>query len=228
MNGSMTTIRNFGAELSKRSLSHVSCVIAPPYPYLLFVDGRLTGTGIALAGQDCSAKGDKGAVTGDVSAAMLQDVGCQYVILGHSERRQLYQESNALIAEKIRCALAVDLIPVLCVGETLAQKEAGQTAAVVFNQLQECIGEAKSLVVAYEPVWSIGTGHTPTNEEIVSTCQQIQAFGTENKISLQVLYGGSVNHHNAHEILHLPGVDGVLVGGASLNSETFWPILEAA
>jgi triosephosphate isomerase len=234
MNGSLDSVRKYGAELTQKLevvQDHTKVVIAPPYPYLMFMDGRLVPAHVVLAAQDCSAKGEKGAFTGDVSAAMLKDVGCQYVIIGHSERRQHFQDTNAIVAAKLQFALTAGLIPILCVGETLAEKEAGQTEAIVNTQLEEAlkdVKDCKELVIAYEPVWSIGTGKVATSSDITSMCTYIQRFAKQKGIPVTVLYGGSVNADNAREILHLEGVDGVLVGGASLTLDTFWPILSAA
>lgn len=230
MNGSMDSVRAYAIELVKRmetTQTNAQLVIAPPFPYLMFMNGRLLSRDIALAGQDCSAKAEKGAYTGDVSAAMLKDIGCQYVIVGHSERRQHFKESNDIVAAKIEFALKAGLIPILCVGETLAEKEAGKTEKVVKTQL-DAVQLSKNLVIAYEPVWSIGTGHVPTEKEITSMCTYIQTYAQKKKNPVPVLYGGSVNGENAREILTLKGVDGVLVGGASLTIDTFWPIIISA
>jgi triosephosphate isomerase len=230
MNGSLASIRDYGVELARRMEKppgNAQLVIAPPFPYLMFMDGRLASAAIGLAAQDCSAKAEKGAFTGDVSAVMLKDIGCQYVIVGHSERRQYFQESNTIVAAKVQCAIEAGLIPILCVGETLEEKEAGTTENVVKTQL-DAVKLSKELIIAYEPVWSIGTGRVPTAKEITSMCIFIQDYAHKKNIPTTVVYGGSVNGDNAREILHLKGVDGVLVGGASLTLDTFWPIVMAA
>jgi triosephosphate isomerase len=234
MNGSLAAVREYGAALSQKlEAPHdkAQVVVAPPYPYLMFMDGRLAPAHVGLAAQDCSANGEKGAFTGDVSASMLKDSGCEYVIIGHSERRQHFQDTNAIVAAKLQSALTAGLMPILCVGETLSEKEAGQTEDIVTTQLNEALKDVKSgtqLVIAYEPVWSIGTGKVPTTAEISETCQLVHRLAKNKSINVTVLYGGSVNADNAKEILHLPGVDGVLVGGASLKLDTFWPIIAAA
>ena len=234
MNGSLSSVREYAAELSNRletPLDNAQIVIAPPFSYLMFMEGRLISSQVGLAAQDCSAKGEKGAFTGDVSAEMLKDIGCQYVIVGHSERRQHFQETDEMIAAKLKGALSAGLIPILCVGETLSEREAGKTKDIVTMQLTQALKEVSKgteLVIAYEPVWAIGTGKIPTSEDISSLCQSIQSFAQKQSIHVTVLYGGSVNSDNAREILHLPGVDGGLVGGASLTLKTFWPIITAA
>lgn len=230
MNGSLDSIRDYGIELAQRMeqpQENAQLVIALPFPYLMFMDGRLVSSGIALGAQDCSAKADKGAYTGDVSSAMLKDIGCQYVIIGHSERRQNFKEDDATIAAKVEFATKAGLIPILCVGETFEEKEAGKTEKVVKTQL-DAITLTKNLVIAYEPVWAIGTGRVPTAKEITSMCTYIQDYAQKKDIPATILYGGSVNGENAREILNLHGVDGVLVGGASLTIDTFWPIVMAA
>lgn len=234
MNGSLASIREYGSELAKRMeelQDPVHIVVAPPFPYLMFMAGRLVPAGINLAAQDCSAIPGNGAYTGDVSAAMLKDIGCRYVIVGHSERRHHFHDDNATIAEKVKAVLSAGLIPILCVGETLAEKEAGKTEKIVKAQLDAVFKELKNaqdLVIAYEPVWSIGTGQLPTTMEIRTICSYIQAYIQKMNFSAQVLYGGSVNGENARDILHLEGIDGLLVGGASLTVATFWPIVMAA
>jgi triosephosphate isomerase len=190
------------------------------------------GAAVAIGGQDCAA-GLDGAHTGDLSAAMLADVGARFVILGHSERRRDHGETSALVAAKARAALAAGLSPIICVGETLEERQAGQAAAVVKAQIGESVPEwaGAHLVVAYEPVWAIGTGLTPTGPEIEDihgeARQALKArLGTEGG-DAPVLYGGSVKPGNAAEILRLKGVDGALVGGASLKAAEFLAIIQA-
>jgi triosephosphate isomerase (TIM) len=198
-------------------------LVCPPATLLTIVRDIVTGSGIALGGQDCHAA-VKGAFTGDISPEMLADAGCSHVILGHSERRQGHGESDAAVREKILGAWQADLVVILCVGETLPQHQAGNAAAVVSAQLAGSIPDgagAANLVVAYEPVWAIGTGLTPTLEVIAVMHADIR---TQLPAGTRILYGGSVNPQNAAGILSLSEVDGALVGGASLDAESFWTI----
>ncbi|MBL6080255.1 triose-phosphate isomerase [Belnapia sp. T18] len=204
-------------------------LVCPPFPYLVPVGGAL-GADIALGGQDCHAR-EKGAHTGDVAAAMLQDVGATYVILGHSERRADHGETDAMVRSKAEAALAAGLVPIVCVGESEAQRLAGDAETVVTQQLDGSLPDgfaAAGGVVAYEPVWAIGTGRTPTEAEIAAIHAAIRAnlegrFGTPGG-GLRILYGGSVKPGNAKAILALPHVDGALVGGASLAAADFLAI----
>jgi triosephosphate isomerase len=210
-------------------------LVCPPYPYLARVGRRLEGSPIGLGAQDVCAE-DIGAFTGEVSAAMLADVGCRYAIVGHSERRALYAEDDALVARKFIAAGRHALVPVLCVGETLAEREAGETRAVVLRQLDAVLAAAGvaafgRAVVAYEPVWAIGTGRTAT----AAQAQEVHAFirgrvaekDATIAASLRVLYGGSVKAANAAELFSMPDVDGGLVGGASLKADEFAGICAA-
>jgi triosephosphate isomerase len=184
----------------------------------------LVGSGIALGGQDCHAVA-KGPFTGDISAEMLADAGCTHVILGHSERRQGHGESDTVVSEKILGAWRAGLIAILCVGETRAQREAGTAIDVVSAQLAGSIPNdavSDNLVVAYEPVWAIGTGLTATLEDITAMHADIR---TRLPLGTRILYGGSVNPQNAADILGLAEVDGALVGGASLDAESLWSIV---
>jgi triosephosphate isomerase len=214
----------------------VDCLVLPPFVYLSDVGRALAGTTIRLGAQDLCAE-TQGAFTGEVSASMLADVGCTHVLVGHSERRTLHGEDDALVARKFAAALAAGLTPVLCVGELLAEREAGATEAVVARQLDAVLavagtaGLARS-VVAYEPVWAIGTGRTATPEQ----AQQVHVFirrrvaGHDASIAagLSILYGGSCKAANAAELFGMPDVDGGLIGGASLNAEEFLAIWSAA
>jgi triosephosphate isomerase (TIM) len=201
-------------------------LVCPPATIAAAVGEALVGSGIALGGQDC-APAEKGAFTGDISAEMLKDSGCDYMILGHSERRHGHGENDAQVHAKISAAWRAGLIAILCVGETRAEREAGREAAVVLGQLAGSTPEgasAENLVVAYEPVWAIGTGLTPTLADIMAVHQTIRGAVPAG---VRLLYGGSVNPKNAAEILSLAEVDGALVGGASLKAEDFWAIAEA-
>lgn len=214
----------------------VEVVILPPLPYLGELVEAFEGRAIAFGSQDVSSN-EKGAYTGEVSAAMLAEVGARYGLVGHSERRQYHNESSELVARKFAAALHAGLVPVLCVGETLEQREAGQTEQVIAAQLAPVlalVGPAgfQHAVVAYEPVWAIGTGRTASKEQ----AQQVHAFirGEVAKLdariadSLPIVYGGSVKPDNAGELFAQPDVDGGLVGGASLVAADFLAIADAA
>ena len=209
--------------------------VCVPYPYLAQVQARLTGSAVAWGAQNLSQHG-KGAFTGEVSAAMLKDFGCAYVIVGHSERRALYGESDEVVAEKFAAAQAAGLIPILCVGETLAERESGITEQVMARQLDVVIGKCgvaalAKAVVAYEPVWAIGTGKTATPEQ----AQAVHAFIRGRVFALDaavaegliIQYGGSMKAANAAELLSQPDIDGGLIGGAALVAEEFLAICRA-
>lgn len=212
----------------------VAAVVCPPYPYLSQVAELLKGTGLELGAQDCGHS-QSGAYTGEVAAEMLADCGCSWVIVGHSERRQYHQESDALIAAKVAAAQRAGLTPVLCVGETQSQREAGEAETVVATQLTGALGDLSSLsgiVVAYEPVWAIGTGLTATPQlaqemhaHVRATLRELDA---DNAESIRLLYGGSVKAGNAAELFAEADIDGALVGGASLDAEAFAAIISAA
>ncbi|HIE5354174.1 TPA: triose-phosphate isomerase [Stenotrophomonas maltophilia] len=233
--------RQFANELlgqvaAELPLDGVDVVILPPLPYLGELVEEFGATGMTFGAQDVSSN-EKGAYTGEVCAAMLHEVGARYGLVGHSERRQYHHESSELVARKFAAALHAGLVPVLCVGETLEQREAGQTEAVIASQLApvlDLVGADgfASAVVAYEPVWAIGTGRTASKEQ----AQQVHAFirGEVARIdariadSLPILYGGSVKPDNAGELFAQPDVDGGLVGGASLVAADFLAIAKAA
>ena len=204
----------------------VECAVCVPFPYLEQVAGRLRGTALAWGAQNVSEHA-QGAYTGEVSAAMLGEFGCRYVIVGHSERRQLYGEDDAQVAAKFAAVRAAGIAPILCVGETLAEREAGRTEAVVARQLDEVLKTATfdDAVLAYEPVWAIGTGRTATPQQ----AQEVHAF-LRKRVSnaTRILYGGSVKAQNAAAIFAMPDVDGGLIGGASLVAEEFLAIAQAA
>ncbi len=213
----------------------VDCAVCVPFPYLHQAQKKLAGTPIKWGAQDAHQL-DKGAYTGEVSASMLGDFGCTYVLVGHSERRSLYGESSALVAEKYAAVQKAGMTPVLCIGETLEQREAGATESVVAEQLDAVIALAgvQSLggaVLAYEPVWAIGTGKTATPEQ----AQAVHAFirqrvaGLDKAVAqgLRILYGGSVKASNAAELFAMADIDGGLIGGASLIAEDFLAICQA-
>ena len=208
-------------------------LLCPPATLLAGVAGILGGSGIGLGAQDCHTS-QRGAHTGDVSAAMLRDAGCSHVILGHSERRADHHESDALIRAKLAAAREAGLVPILCVGETAAERDAGQELRIVSRQLAGSLPEgwgAADLVIAYEPIWAIGTGRTPTLAEVAAMHRHLRA-GLAGKhadpAAVPLLYGGSVKPANAQDLLHVADVDGALVGGASLVAADFWAIAEAA
>jgi triosephosphate isomerase len=198
------------------------CAVCVPFPYLAQVAERLRGTRIAWGAQNVSEHA-QGAYTGEVSAAMLAEFGCRYVIVGHSERRQLYCETDAQVAAKFAAVRSAGMTPLLCVGETLAEREAGNTEAVVARQLSPV--RFADAVLAYEPVWAIGTGRNATPEQ----AQAVHAF-LRRRVPAEtpILYGGSVKPQNAAEIFAMPDVDGGLIGGASLAAKDFLDIVKAA
>jgi len=214
----------------------VEIAVFPPFPYLAAVQTRLGG-GILLGGQDCSAE-LAGAFTGQTSASMLRGVGCNAVLIGHSERRHGLGETDALLSRKLTRALEAELLPVLCVGETLAERESGRADAVIASQLRGSLaGHSESsigtLVVAYEPVWAIGTGRTATPEDAAAahrTVRQTLAdlYSARFAEQTRVIYGGSVNARNAADLFACEEIDGGLVGGASLVAADFAAIVAAA
>jgi len=207
--------------------------VCPPATLLIAIADTLRGSGIALGAQDCHAE-TKGAHTGDISAAMLKDAGCTYVIVGHSERRASHGETDEVVQAKASAAHAAGLVPILCVGETLAERDEGQTLAAVKRQLEVSLPagfKAQQIVVAYEPVWAIGTGRTPTAVEVAAVHAQIRALLKErikDGTHVPILYGGSVKPSNALELLSIANVDGALVGGASLDAADFWAIAQSS
>jgi len=199
-----------------------ACAVCAPFPYLAQVAERLRGSAIAWGAQNVSEHA-QGAYTGEVSAAMLAEFGCRYVIVGHSERRQLYGESDALAAAKFAAVRSAGMTPILCVGETLQERDAGKTEAVVGRQLGAV--DFGNAVLAYEPVWAIGTGRNATPEQV----QSVHAFLRKKVPSgTPILYGGSVKPQNAAAIFAMPDVDGGLIGGASLVARDFLDIVKAA
>ncbi len=220
----------------KSQASEAELALCVPAPYLAQLQSLLSVAGslIAWGAQDVSAH-EQGAFTGEVSAAMLKDFGCRYAIVGHSERRQHHGETDKLVATKAQRALAVGITPIVCVGETLAQREAGETEAVVKRQLAAVIHAVthctSEIVVAYEPVWAIGTGKTATPEmaQAVHAVLRAQlAAATEHPKRVPILYGGSMNAANAASLLAEPDIDGGLIGGASLKAADFLQIALAA
>ncbi|MDJ0761050.1 MAG: triose-phosphate isomerase [Woeseiaceae bacterium] len=214
----------------------VDLLVCPPYPYLAGIADKLEGTGIAVGAQNVSQQAS-GAFTGEVAASMLVESGCTHVLVGHSERRSLYGESSKTVAEKFEAAQAAKLIPVLCIGETLEEREAGRTEAVVSEQLDAVIEQVgvqalADSILAYEPVWAIGTGMTATPEQ----AQDVHKFireriaGLDASVAegLRILYGGSVKGSNAAGLFAMADIDGGLIGGASLKADDFLAIANAA
>ena len=219
-----------------RELDGVDVGVCPPFVYLPQVAKLGEATDLGIGAQNCSEH-DSGAFTGEVAAAMLHDVGARYVILGHSERRAIYGETDEMVSDKVKAALSAGLTPILCVGETLEQREADETEAVVRQQLAAVISgngiEAfEKIVIAYEPVWAIGTGRTASPEQ----AQDVHAFirgqladhDANVAQSVRIQYGGSMKPGNAAELLAQPDIDGGLIGGASLKAEDFLGICRAA
>ena len=238
MHGSLAANSALLTELAASSGSHLACEMAVcvPAPYLASTAAHLHGSAIALGAQDVSAH-DSGAFTGEVAASMLGDFGCRYVIVGHSERRAYHGESDAVVAQKTVRALQAGLVPIVCVGESLAEREAGQTDAVVGRQLDAVLtilspDQVVGIVVAYEPVWAIGTGKTATPE----MAQAVHA-GLRARIAMRdaqaadkvaILYGGSMKPDNAKQLMAMADIDGGLIGGASLKAADFLAIAAAA
>jgi triosephosphate isomerase len=208
--------------------------VCVPYLYLAQAQSLIASSKLALGAQDVSDH-PNGAYTGDVSATMLQEFACQYVIVGHSERRQYHQESDALVARKAKATLQAKMTPIICVGETEAEYDAGKTLSVVRRQLQAVIdllqGQIASCIIAYEPVWAIGTGKVPTPQGAQDVHRelrlQLATFDAEAASKVAILYGGSLKADNAKDLLAMPDIDGGLVGGASLDAQEFLAICQA-
>lgn len=196
-------------------------IICPPFTHLAEVSSTLEGTKIGIGAQDCAAF-EKGAYTGQIAAKQLADFGVSSVILGHAERRGHCHETNADIKAKAEQAQATNLVPIVCIGETAEEKESGKTAEVLKKQIEESCPENENVVIAYEPLWAIGTGKVPSPAEVAEICDAIK--GIKN---VAVVYGGSVKAQSAKDFLNLENLDGILVGGAALKTETFLPIIEA-
>lgn len=238
MNGTRQMVQALlGTLVSKNTeLTRAKVVVCPPYLYIPLAMELLRGTSILLGGQDVWVESE-GAFTGDVSAAMLADFGCSWVIVGHSERRSLHAEDDYLVAKKAMAAQMAGLVPIICVGETLDEREEGRTKAVIARQLDavlETVGIQMfaSAVIAYEPVWAIGTGLTPTIADVAEVHSFIRAqvakrFGQAVADGVRIQYGGSVKPSNAKELMSVADVDGALVGGASLKADDFFGIANA-
>jgi triosephosphate isomerase len=230
MNMTTETALDLVADMATQvAVTGVQRIIFPPFPLLAAIHMRVAGTDILMGGQDCHTE-QKGAFTGDVSASMLSDVGCKWVIIGHSERRQLHHETNDLIAAKVAAAQSAGLSVMLCVGETEQDRRAGASDAVVLDMLASSLPadiDPTRLAIAYEPVWAIGTGQNASEAEISAMHNRIGGFlAASNMKHVPVLYGGSVKPDNAAAIMAMASVDGVLVGGASLDAHSIKAITD--
>lgn len=225
-----------GAIANAEIAADVDVVVCVPYVYLDAVNTTIIGSNVGLGSQDVYFE-EAGAFTGEISVSMVADVGCKFVILGHSERRNVIGESNELINKKVKAVLAAGLTPILCVGELLEQREAGQTLQVVQDQFDGSLAgidskQMNQIVLAYEPVWAIGTGKTATPDqaqEVHADLRKIMADRYNSGIaqSVRILYGGSVKPENAADLMSQTDIDGALVGGASLKSDSFLQIIAA-
>ncbi len=238
MNGSTASSKELvaGIVAGAPQSDSAKVLICPPFPYLAAVARQISGSRVLLGAQNVSEH-ESGAFTGEVAPAMLRDIGCEYAIVGHSERRALYGETSFAVAAKFKAALDAGLKPILCVGETLEQRESGGTESVVEVQLGAVIDKVgiagfKSAVVAYEPVWAIGTGVTASPEQAQDVHRHIRGVmaGHDAEVaeSIQILYGGSMKGENAAGLLAMPDIDGGLIGGASLKAGDFLAIAAAA
>lgn len=239
MHGSKAMIETLLTEVSEGAarLSTVDIAVCPPALYIGAAVEKLNRSHVAVGAQNMAEVADQGAYTGEISALMLKDMACKYVVLGHSERRTLYGETNDQVATKVEVALAHGLVPILCVGETLEERETNITEKVVAQQLKAVmdkvgVGAFSKIVVAYEPVWAIGTGKTASPEQAQAVHAFIRGLVAEQNAQvadqLVIQYGGSVKPDNAMELFGQPDIDGGLIGGASLNAKDFLAICEAA
>lgn len=238
MNGTRASVAELASSLCEQDVpDQVEVAVFPSTLHIDLVLVELTGRSIAVGAQDCAVEAGFGAFTGEVSASQLKDSGCGWVLVGHSERRLVLGESDEVVSQKFMAAQSCGLIPILCLGETLKQRQADQTLEVVGRQLAKVIGDAGieafgRAVVAYEPVWAIGTGltATPAQAQEVHTAIRAQLAAADSLIaeSVRLLYGGSVKAENAAELFGMPDIDGGLVGGASLKANEFGAICRAA
>lgn len=233
MHGSRASIKLLLEGIKNQVNTQAEVIVFPPYVFLEQTEKTLTGSNIAWGAQNVSDK-QAGAFTGEISAAMLADFNCRYVLIGHSERRSLYHESDQLVAEKYKAVLAANMTPIICVGETLEQRKAGQTLEIIQKQLAPIvnygINHLQQAVIAYEPVWAIGTGQTAAPEMAQEVHSQIRAFiasyAANIAENIRILYGGSVKLDNAATLFKMPDIDGGLIGGASLNVDEFVGIVK--
>lgn len=235
MNGSLVRNQALLTELSGRVASGVDVAVCVPFPYLQQAQGLLGGSSLRLGAQNASEFGE-GAFTGEVSAPMLREFGCRYVIVGHSERRTLLAEDDAMIVRKAQAVLAADMMPIVCIGESLEERDAGEVEVVLRRQLDAFEGVVArralaSMVFAYEPVWAIGTGRSASPEqvqEVLSFIRRWLSDRVDEAACVRILYGGSVKGESAPALFGLPDCDGGLIGGASLVAGDFLAICEAA
>jgi len=219
------------------SSSAVDVAVCPPNVYLEAVGQAIKNSAVGLGAQNCYHEA-KGAFTGEISPQMARDIGCGYVILGHSERRQVFKESNQDVNRKVLAVLSVSLTPIVCVGESLDQRQSGQTAAIVREQIEGSLAglsaeQILKIVIAYEPIWAIGTGVVDTPEQAEEIHADLRRlletrYNSQVASAVRIQYGGSVNAENAGSLLTQPNIDGALVGGASLKADTFLAIVAAA
>jgi triosephosphate isomerase (TIM) len=234
MNGLATELAEVAALAAELARQAAPCdvLICPPHTLIHRMQQQISGTVVMVGGQDCHAK-NRGAHTGDISVAMLADAGASAVIVGHSERRADHGETSANVRAKADAVIAGGLVAIICIGETEAQRDAGQTLTIVLGQLAESMpdaGNAETMVIAYEPVWAIGTGRTPTVQDVATVHAAIRAALAQrlgDGSSVRILYGGSVKPENARELMAVPHVNGALVGGASLKAKDFLGIIRA-
>lgn len=235
MNGSLAANRELLAQLSARVPRAVECAVCVPFPYLAQTTDLLAGSSVAIGAQNAS-EFEKGAYTGEVSAAMLAEFACRFVIVGHSERRTLLGEDDATVVRKAAAVSSAGLVPIVCIGESLAEREAGEVEAVITRQLDALVGHLDRealgrLVIAYEPVWAIGTGRSAAPlqvQEVLSLIRRWFGERIDRPRAVKILYGGSVKPDSAEELFRLPDSDGGLIGGASLVADDFIQICEAA
>ena len=226
---------DLAARLKGEKSPRFDMLVCPPFTLISKVGKAVAGSGIAVGGQDCHMQ-EKGAHTGDTSAHMLKDIGCSYVIVGHSERRTNHGETDAQVKAKAEATLAAGLTAIVCVGETLEERDAGKTLDVNKRQVHGSLpngATAANTVIAYEPVWAIGTGRTATPEQAQEVHQMIRGelaakLGKTTADGMRILYGGSMNPKNAQVLLALPDIDGGLIGGAALKADDFWAVAQAS
>jgi triosephosphate isomerase (TIM) len=234
------TIEKLHFRLSKEDFAHADVSVHPPFTDLRSVQTFLAGeknARIVLGAQNAHAE-EKGAFTGEVSVTMVAKLDCAYVIVGHSERRQLFGETDEMVNAKVKSVLKHGMIPIMCCGETLEQREAGEAEAIVCAQIVAGLAKVKAedvakMVIAYEPIWAIGTGRTATADDAQAMCAAVRAqvtetFGSEAGLRVRIQYGGSAKANNAGELLAMEDIDGLLVGGASLDPDEFAKIVQAA
>jgi len=228
MNGSLAVIEELLGPIKEANTENADILICPPAPYLLRVQEALKGSALLLGAQDCHTE-KSGAYTGEISPLMIRDCGGSHVILGHSERRLYQKETSDLVQKKAQAALAGGLIPIICIGETEQERDSGEVNNIIKNQIINSVPQSKTLIIAYEPVWAIGTGRSANATQILEMHAFIRDVLEELGLSkIPILYGGSVKGENAASILSLKNVSGALVGGASLKAAEFLQIHAAA